>query len=143
MTIKRSLCVLCAVFLVGGLVFSPLTQAQLNDSESAKVVALKKQRVEVLQQLVAQVEQLYKNGNVKFSQILAAREELFSAQLDLETAQEIRVELFQKRLEIFKFEEDAIKARVEVGDATADQRLRATAQRLLAEIDLAREVSQK
>lgn len=116
-------------------------RANLNDTESKRVVELKQQRIAVLQKLADQVEILYKAGRLKFEETLQAREELFSAQLDLETDPDKRVELYEKRLEIFQFEEDAIAARVEVGEITTDQHLRATAQRLLAEIELAREIA--
>ena len=141
MPTRKLAAVLVATLFALGLALATGLSANQADRSSDKVTELKQQRIEVLKQLVENAKINYQNGRQPFGQLLAARESLFSAQLALETDHQKRIELYEKRLEIFKFDEELAKSRVSVGDATADDQLRATAQRLLAEIDLAEEAT--
>jgi outer membrane protein TolC len=82
---------------------------------------------------------MYTAGSVSLTTILAGRDQLLDAELQLAKTKEQRLTLYQERLDNMRALEDAVKKRYEAGQSTLESKLSATAARLQAEIDLLRE----
>ncbi len=97
-----------------------------------------KERRDVLLQRVALLEKGYAAGETNLETVLAARDQLLQAELQLITTKEERITIYQKRLDNMCALEKVVKQLFDAKECPQDAMLAATAARLQAEIDLAR-----
>lgn len=132
-----------AVMILVGATFvnGSFTQAQ-ESAEPASRTELKElltKRRDVLRQLVKAMEEKRSIGVLQVDSVVAAREQLLNADLQLATTQKQRLEIYQERIDNMQVLEDSLKVRHQAVGAPVESLLAATAARLQAEIDLARE----
>ena len=118
--------------------FTIAQQATESDSHAALNELLTKRR-DTLKQRVDVLEQMHADGSLSLTAVLAGRDQLLDAELQLAKTKEQRLTLYQKRLDNMRALEDMVKKRYEAGQITLDSTLSARAARLQAEIDLLRE----
>ena len=118
--------------------FTIAQQATGSDSGAALNELLTKRR-DTLKERADVLEQMYTDGSVSLTTILAGRDQLLDAELQLVKTKEQRLTLYQKRLDNMRALEDTVKKRYEAGQSTLESKLSATAARLQAEIDPLRE----
>ena len=124
-----------SVFVIGS--YTNAHQSQEETSTELKDLLTK--RRDVLQHLVDTYEKKLSQGRTQVDPVVAAREQLLDAKLQLATSKKQRLEICQKRIDNMWRLETAMKLRSEAGQTTLESLLLARAGRLQAEIDLARE----
>ena len=117
------------------------TKAQegTKTDESTQLTELLGKRLDVLLQLVETLEYKFSQGRCKVDSVVAVREQLLDAELQLTTHKTKRLEILQKRIDNMRQLEDSMKTRHQTGNTTLETLLVATAARLKAEIDFVRE----
>lgn len=133
------------VFLIVGLSiacvagsFTIAQQTTESDSQAVLNELLKKRRDTLAERVVA-LEKKLAEGQLKIESVVAARDQLLDAELQLVKTKKQRVAIYQKRIDNMRELEASLKLQYENGIATPESLLLATAARLQAEIDLARE----
>ena len=117
--------------------FTVAQQATESDSHAALNELLTKRR-DTLKTRVEVLEQMHANGRLNLTTVLAGRDQLLDAELQLSKTKEQRLTLYQMRIENMRAIEDTVKRRYENGRSSLESVLSATAARLQAEIDLLR-----
>ena len=117
--------------------FTIAQQATESDSHAALNELLTKRR-DTLKTRVDVLEQMHADGRLPLTTVVAGRDQLLDAELQLAKTKEQRLLLYQKRIENMRALEDTIKRRYENGRSSLESALSATAARLQAEIDLLR-----
>ena len=113
---------------------------QETESDSSVVLnELLTERRDTLAKRLATLETKSAQGQLKIDAVIAARDQLLDAELQLAKTKEQRLAIFQKRIDNMRELEDSVKLQNENGLATPESLLAATAARLQAEIDLVRE----
>lgn len=104
-----------------------------------EVRKLMTQRRDVLQLREKTLNELYKAGELGLDAVLRSRDQLWEAELQLAESTEQRVAICEKKVENMRKLEETIKLQFNQGEGQYEAVLEATAARLQAEIDLARE----
>jgi hypothetical protein len=140
---------IASVFALGLAVACGL-RAQEAPSETQRLRSLREQRHMTLKKRLAVLEQKLQgpqppNGSSTFVQLLAiveAHVDLLDAELELAESKVERIEVLKKRLRVLREQEERLAVFLQVSAKGAlEAHLFATAQRLRAEIDLLRAVS--
>lgn len=96
---------------------------------------------DVLNERLALVKARFETETVQYDEVIQAQEAVLLAELELATTPEQRIQICKKRVENFQYLEDRLVAEFRSGQATADEKLLATVNRIQAQIDLVRESS--
>lgn len=110
-----------------------------SDSAKSKVTSLREERREVLKVRAETVEKLVGIAMSTPEELIAAREDLLDAELELATSSEQRIGVLQRKLENAKQLEAVMTAKKQAGKGTEAEVLLAKAHRLGVEIELAKE----
>lgn len=114
---------------------STLAGNEANPAE-ARIRELMMQKRDVLQQRIAALEQFYKNGQVTHADVLNAKIELLTAELDLAANKNERLGVLESQLQLFRRLEKVAQAQFLTGEALHTEVLQAKAARIDAEIAL-------
>ena len=131
--------------LIAVIAFTCLAGSWMNAQQETKaglkdtLNELLTQRRDVLKQRVDTLESRSAEGSIQIDVVLHARDQLLDAELQLVKTKAERLALFQKRIDNMRFLEDSVKQRYEAGITLPENFFAATAARLQAEIDLAKE----
>ncbi len=136
----RSSIALVAILSIAGVAGSFGYAQQETESDSRAVLnELLTERRDTLAKRVVTLETKFAQGQLIIDAVIAARDQLLDAELQLVKTKKQRVAIYQKRIDNMRELEDSVKRRLDNGLATPESLLSATAARLQAEIDLVRE----
>ena len=107
-------------------------------ADDAKLKALLKERLEVLQQAEREVEQSFRAGQVPVDQMVQANQAVLKAQLDLTESKKERLVILEKAIVNARRTEDYATTATRAGVVPSRELLKAKAGRLAAEIALER-----
>ncbi len=141
---QRSLSIvsLCCVAVIAS-AWLALTPSHAADDEKAElnkqIHALLEQRRDTLKERFEVVTALHQKGINSSQDIAQAAEELLQAKLALATDRDERIAIAKERVENFRRGETVVESLFARAEASRSQKLKATATRQQAEIDLLRE----
>ncbi len=130
------------ILLLFCLSLAPIIQAQAQPpakNPAAEVESLMKERRDALQKLVRILDSQYRMGTVDFNRVASAASKLADMELELAKTKDERIAACRKQVELCRDAEKLCQARVNAGTATEADVYEAKAERLKAEIHLARE----
>jgi hypothetical protein len=135
--------VACLLLFSGICVLVATAQQQgTKDDEAAQIMALQKERIAALKELVEVCVAQYKMGTLAFDSVAAAQDELLCAQLDSTDKPEERVAILEKQLKLTKGVLDFIDVRLKAAfKVTTVDLLRAKSHYLEVQIKLLQERS--
>jgi outer membrane protein TolC len=126
---------LLVIAAIGLLSVSNCTHA---DDKDSKVKGLLKDRLAVLQEVVAATYTGYRSGSVPYMEVIGARQAANKAELDLCNTDTERIAVLEKRLAIAKEEVEMVQRLVSSGEVNSTDLLKARAKRLKVEVALER-----
>lgn len=109
---------------------------QKEAAVSAKRKALLEERRDVLKQRVEAVQQAFQSAQRPYQDVIAARNDLFDAELALASNKAGRIEILQQKLANAKTDEALMRDLVASAKGTTADVLMATARRLKVEVEL-------
>ena len=136
---NRIALVLIALFSASLFVAAQNGNIQDKPEGEKKIAELKKERFEILTQRVEALESQYKQGDIQIMKVIHAKEDVYQAQLAMDTVPKERVELLKLRLQNMKQLEEVSTQRFSVGVGSLDDKFVGIAARIQAEIDLLNE----
>src|SRR5205823_2845252 len=107
-------------------------------TKDSKARALQKERLAVLKEIAEENEKLHQVQRVDEEDLLEAQRQVLQAEFELCESDKERVEILGKLVALAKKREAAMTSRVQIGRAMVTDALKAKANRLEAEIALAR-----
>lgn len=117
--------------------------AQDSDSETSKLTSLFEERRETLKTRLEMVEQLVGVARSTPEALLAARDDLYNAEVEMATNSKDRISALQRKLENAKQRESIMEQRKRKAVGTEVEVLMAKSDRLGIEIQLLRETEQQ
>jgi hypothetical protein len=113
-----------------------LSHKEQIDASAKKVKELQKERIATLEDVVAQLTNLFQNGRVEFDEIINARLLLLEAKLDVAEKESDRIALYKNMVDVLKQYEALADGRVKFAQETHAVALKIKARRLEVEIQL-------
>jgi len=109
-----------------------------RSADEAKIKQLLKERLTVLNEVVARMSALYKQGSVPLFELNKAQQAVCKAEFDLCESDAERIAVLEKRLALAQQDVEIVKRLVSSAEMSTTDLLKADAKRLKIEISLER-----
>jgi len=116
----------------------PAEEPPVSNPELRKLLLAKR---DAQNERLTLVKARFETQSIQYDEVIQAHEFVLLAELELATTSEQRIQICKKRVENFQHLEDRLVAEFRSGQATADEKLQATVNRIQSQIDLVRESS--
>ena len=131
-TIRQSVHVVCIALIVVSM------SHPARSADEAKIKQLLKERLTVLNEVVARMSALYKQGSVPLFELNKAQQAVCKAEFDLCESDAERIAVLEKRLALAQQDVEIVKRLVSSAEMSTTDLLKADAKRLKIEISLER-----